>query len=387
VTGDGAARHHRRRRLAAITIGVVVAAGVGTGLAVPAGLFRSAGSAADSGTTNVATAVVTRRSLTEQTSVTAALGYAGSYPVTGRAAGTITWLPAVGQVIHQGQVLYRVDNGTPVLLLTGTVPDWRALSEGTRGADVSQLNHALVALGYANSAEIVALGWDHFSWQTRYALEKLQSAAGISDPSGSLPLGQVAFEPTELRVTSLSVQLGSPGQALVLTATSTTPVVSIALDPSMQSAVKTGDAVTITLPNGTTTPGAISSVGTVATSSSASGSSGSGPGSGNSGGSGGSSGSLTIPVQVTLPDPRAAAGLDQAQVSVTIRTGSVSDALVVPVTALVARDRGYAVEQVTPGGTSQLVAVVPGLFDDLDGLVQVTGPGLASGQRVVVPSE
>jgi hypothetical protein len=33
----------------------------------------------------------------------------------------------------------------------------------------------------------------------------------------------------------------------------------------------------------------------------------------------------------------------------------------------------------------RLVAVSSGLFDDADGLVQITGAGLAAGQRVVVP--
>jgi hypothetical protein len=32
------------------------------------------------------------------------------------------------------------------------------------------------------------------------------------------------------------------------------------------------------------------------------------------------------------------------------------------------------------------VPVSLGLFDDADGLVQVTGPGLVAGQKVVVPS-
>ena len=37
-------------------------------------------------------------------------------------------------------------------------------------------------------------------------------------------------------------------------------------------------------------------------------------------------------------------------------------------------------------GTHHLVGVTLGLFDDDAGLVQVTGTGLAAGQRVVVPS-
>ena len=377
---DSRGRGRRRRWVVVIVTGIVIAGGAGTVIAAQAGLFHSSGHAPASGTSNIPAATVTRRSLTQQTSVNATLGYAGSYTVTGRVTGTITWLPAAGQVVRQGQVLYRVDNGTPVVLLSGSVPDWRALSEGVTGQDVSQLNHDLVALGYAHSGYIAELGWDFFSWETQYGLQQLQSALGISDPSGSLPLGQVVFEPGALRVTTISAQLGNAGQGPVLTATSTVPVVSINLDPSLQAAVKDGDTVTVTLPDGTTTPGVVSSVGTVATSSS-SGSGGSGSG------SGGSGSSATIPVQVTLTDPKAAAGLDEAQVTVNITTGSVSDALVVPVTALVAQSSGgYAVEEVTASGGRRLVPVTPGLFDDVDGLVQVTGAGLAAGQRVVVPS-
>ena len=376
--GEDRRRHGRRRRwVVVIVAGLAIAGGAGTGIAVQAGLFRSPGHAAASGTSNVPAATVTRRSLTSQTPVNAALGYAGSYTVTGKAAGTITWLPATGQVIRQGQVVYRVDNGTPVVLLYGSVPDWRALGEGTTGRDVSQLNHDLAALGYADSGYIAELGWDYFSWETRYGLQQLQSALGISTPSGSLPLGQAVFEPGALRVTTVSAQLGNPGQGPILTATSTTPVVTINLDPTLQTEVKDGDTVTVTLPDGTTTPGTVSSVGTVATSSGSSGSPGSGsPGS-----------SATIPVQVTLTDPEAATGLDQAQVTVDITTGSVSDVLVVPVTALVAQaGGGYAVEEVTASGGRRLVPVTPGLFDDAAGLVQVTGSGLAAGIRVVVPS-
>ena len=42
------------------------------------------------------------------------------------------------------------------------------------GQDVSQLNHDLVALGDADSADISALGWDYFSWETAAGVQKLQ---------------------------------------------------------------------------------------------------------------------------------------------------------------------------------------------------------------------
>jgi multidrug efflux pump subunit AcrA (membrane-fusion protein) len=87
---------------------------------------------------------------------------------------------------------------------------------------------------------------------------------------------------------------------------------------------------------------------------------------------------------VTLTDPRAAGTLDQAPVTVSITTDSVRNALAVPVTALLARSpAGYEVEVAGSGSTRHWVPVTPGIFDDADGLVQVTG-ALAPGQRVVV---
>jgi len=64
-----------------------------------------------------------------------------------------------------------------------------------------------------------------------------------------------------------------------------------------------------------------------------------------------------------------------------------TNALVVPVDALLAQaSGGYAVEVVGPDGIHHLVAVTLGLFDDADGLVQVTGTGLTAKQQVVVPN-
>ena len=87
----------------------------------------------------------------------------------------------------------------------------------------------------------------------------------MSYPSGSLSLGQVVFEPEALRVTQVTGSLGGPASGPVLAATSDRHVVTIPLDVSQQSEVKAGDAVTVTLPDGTTTPGVVSSVGAVAT--------------------------------------------------------------------------------------------------------------------------
>ncbi len=324
------------------------------------------------------------------------MGYAGSWSVVNQATGTFTALPAAGQVVRQGQVIYQV-SGAPVVLLYGHVPTWRDLSEGVTGPDVTELNAALVKLGYASASALgPRSGWDYFSGETAYALGLLQAHLGLT-VTGTLPLGQAVFLPGAARITGpgATTVLGgtaAPGTA-ALTATSTSPMVTIALDAGQQTEVKKGDKVSVTLPNGTTTPGVISSVGTVATSSSASsGGSGDSGGGGGQGGSGDSSsstgsGSATITVLVSLTDPKAAGRLDQAPVTVGITTGSASNALVVPVTALLAQPGGkYDVEQVTAVGRHRLVPVTPGMFDDASGLVQVTGTSLAVGDRVVVPA-
>lgn len=314
---------------------------------------------------------VTRQGLSSQTQVVATLGYDGSYSVVNQTQGTVTSLPSVGQVVAQGQVLYRVD-GAPVVLLYGSTPAYRSLSEGADASDVTatdvaELNADLVALGYATSSEIPA-GSDEFTWWTKVAVEKLQKALGVTE-TGILALGQAVFEPTAVRVTSVSATLGAsaqPGQS-VMSATSTTRQVSIALGADQQSEVAVGDKVTITLPNNQTTPGVISSIGTVAT-------------------AGQNGGSSTITVLVKPTDPAATGDWDQAPVNVTITTDTITNALVVPVASLRAQTGGgYAVEVAGADGVHRLVAVTLGLFDDADGLVQVTGTTLVVGDKVVVP--
>jgi hypothetical protein len=370
-----ASRSRGRGRWVALGILVVVAAGAVS--AWRAGVFSPAASSGtgQQGAPPPATQPVTLQDLSATTPVSATLGYAGSYPVTGQGGGTLTWVPSAGQVISQGQPLYQVDNGSPVVLLYGSVPDWRALDEGVTGQDVSQLNHDLVDLGYAHRADIAARGWDYYSWETAYGVQGLEGHLGVANPPGRLSLGQVVFKPEALRVSQLTGSLGGPANGPVLTATSDRHVVTIPLDASQQSEVKAGDRVSITLPDGATTPGVVFSVGTVAITTPAS---GSGPG---------QNSTTTIPVQVTLTDPGAAGTLDQAPVTVNITTQtSPGPVLAVPVTGLLAQaSRGYEVEVAEPGNTRRSVPVSVGIFDDANGLVQVTG-ALTPGQRVVVAS-
>jgi len=372
--GDGG-----RRRVALAVIAVVAAVLVAAGVvaAGAAGLFKSATpGTGGGGADRTSTALVTRRTLVSQTQVNGTLEDAGSYSVVNQAPGTLTRLPRVGKVVRQGQALYQVD-GLPVVLLYGEIPAWRTLKAGMTGRDVHELNAALVRLGYATPA---ALGprsaWDYFSSGTAYALEQFQAQLGFTHPTGSLSLGQAVFLPSAVKITAWAAAIApgvtaTPGAAL-MTATSDSPVVTIALDTSQQAEVGAGDRVSVTLPRGTVTPGVVASVGTVAATNA-------------------TTGATTITVLVALKHPGRARHLSSAPVTVSIVTGTVRNALVVPVTALLAQPAkgqtggGYAVE-VTGAGGHHLVPVSVGMIDNATGLVQVTSGKLTVGQRVVVPA-
>ena len=75
------------------------------------------------------------------------------YAVINQARGTYTKLPDAGDEVACGDVLYRVDDH-PVLLLCGSTPAYRSLSQGATGRDVAELNANLVHLGYATRAQL-----------------------------------------------------------------------------------------------------------------------------------------------------------------------------------------------------------------------------------------
>jgi hypothetical protein len=284
-------------------------------------------------------------------------------------SSTFTALPSVGQVIDRGHSLYQI-GGQPVLLLYGSLAPTRAFLAGmSPGSDVAELNANLQALGYGQG-----LAGDEFTAATAAAIRALQSAHGAS-VTGELLLGSVVFESGPVRVTSVTPTVGStvmPGP--VLAATSTARQVKMALDASQQGSVKVGDTVTITLPDNATTPGKITYVSSVATTPSGSGHAGE------------EESAPTVEVLATPTDPAATGHLDQAPVNVEITTESVENVLAVPVDALLAlAGGGYAVE-LAEGRVHRLMAVTIGLFDDAEGVVQVSASGLSAGQRVVVPA-
>lgn len=354
----------------------VLAVLVAIGLAVDdpfAGRAASDNASIDNGSpTSIAR--VERTSLSSQTPVSGTLGYASSWTVSVPSVSSYgsdaiyTNLPSPGDVVSRGQRLYAID-GQAALLLYGSTPAWRVFRAGmSSGPDVAELNSNLRALGYGSATG------NRFTSSTAAAVSRLQRVRGLPE-TGMFLLGAVVFEPGPLRITAVTPTVGQPVEpGPLLTASSTRHSVAVQLDAAQQAQVKVGDRVTVTLPGNRTTPGVVTSVGKVAAFAPSD--------------QGGGPSGPTIEVTVRLLHAAAAGTLDQAPVDVSITGASVRNVLAVPVNALLAlAGGGYAIEEVEAGGGRQLVAVRPGLFDDAQGLVEVTGSGLAAGQRVVVPAK
>ena len=361
----------RKTRLTAAAVVLVAAAATG-GVAAISDAEQASPAAQEA---PVNTATVERGKLSGMVSQYGTLAYrarsdGSPFAVINRARGTYTTLPNAGDEVDCGGVLYRVDD-KPVLLLCGSTPAYRSLSQGASGPDVTELNANLVRLGYATRAQLDP-SFGHFGSQTASAVEKLQSRVG-EDQTGSLKLGQVVFLPEPVRIATVTGELGGTAQpgAHVLDATSGTLEVQLALDPSQQDEVKTGDRAQITLPGNTSVTGRVNRLGRVAQVTE---------------GQNGAAAAAFIPAYISLDEPELARGLDKAPVQVNITIKGIESALNVPVTAIVGRSGGgFAVEVVRDGGRRELVAVKLGLFDTAGGRVQVEGD-LRVGDQVAVPS-
>ena len=157
------------------------------------------------------TASVTRRTLSESSTVDGTLGYGTTLELYDRLGGTFTWLPAVGAVVGRGGTLWRID-ALPIVLMYGSVPAYRALKQGVSdGPDVIELNRNLIDLGFDPYAAITASspeGDDEsFSGATTAAVKRWQKAEGLSE-TGEVELGRVIFAPGSRRVTAVKVTLG-----------------------------------------------------------------------------------------------------------------------------------------------------------------------------------
>jgi Putative peptidoglycan binding domain len=221
----------RRRRLRRLVAGalavVVVAVSAVVSLGSGSGGHHGAETGVPAGDT---TASITRRTLSESSTVDGTLGYGTALELYDRLGGTFTWLPSVGAVIGRGGTLWRIDD-LPVVLMYGSVPAYRTLEQGVGdGPDVTELNKNLIDLGFDPYGAIA--DDESFGAATAAAVKRWQQAEGLPE-TGEVELGRVVFAPGARRVTDVKVTLGqdppgatTPAETTPTTPAATTPVAS-----------------------------------------------------------------------------------------------------------------------------------------------------------------
>lgn len=176
------------------------------------------------------TAAVTVGSLATEFSAEGAIGYASDVtahviapPPTvevisaGRSVQTVatpasmavTELVAEGSIVEQGDVLWRLGN-EPTVLLYGTEPSYRDLGDGDEGADVLQLETALVALGHDPGGSVTVDGT--FTSTTEAMVERWQAAVGAT-VTGEVAHGAVVYAPAARRVGATDLTIGADAVA------------------------------------------------------------------------------------------------------------------------------------------------------------------------------
>jgi peptidoglycan hydrolase-like protein with peptidoglycan-binding domain len=279
----------------------------------------------------------------------------------GAGGGVITGLPAFGDVIGRDGVLYSVDE-REVRAMHGSVPLWRDLEQGLRGADVDQLKDNLRALGYD------VVDDDRFDARTRAAVMRWQKDRG-RERTGVLGARDLAFVPGDVRVAELTGRVGDPVGEPLYGYTSTTLVATASVSAADLVRFQGGVPVQVALPDGSEVPGTVRSIGEPS------------GGAGDESANGGDDG-VTVTVGLGTAPPEGTS--TSTRVDLVVDGERRDGVLSVPVTALLAGTDGYTVEVVQDDGSTDLVPVTTGFF--AQGRVEVSGEGLAEGDEVVVPS-
>ncbi|WP_157410919.1 hypothetical protein [Actinoplanes rectilineatus] len=369
----------RPRRVARWLVAGVVAAALGGGTAVVVTRGRAGAEAVPQPTVPAATAALERRDLSTTRSMPGSLGYGVSRPLSGHREATVTWLPEAGRTVRRGKPVYRADD-QPVVLFYGRMPLFREISgENLVGRDVRIVADNLRALGYATGVQpqpgsTVAAGTPGaapaqvrkgdgvLTRELIAAIKRWQLDVGLP-VTGTIRVGDVEVQSGAIRVDAVAAQPGSPSNTTLMTVTSTGKLITVPAELGEATGITAGAAVTVVLPDESTVPAKVLSVGRalVADESTV-------------------TGPAKLTVTVTANDPDDVAALDSADVQVRFAGRTAKNVLAAPVEALVAlTEGGYAVQ--APTG---LVAVTTGMF--AGGWVEIEGPGLAEGTTVVVSS-
>ncbi|MEW2189598.1 efflux RND transporter periplasmic adaptor subunit [Streptomyces microflavus] len=308
-----------------------------------------------------ATAPVERGDLRDSAQADGTLGYDKQRKINSGAAGTLTWAPRTGSTVERNERLYEVD-GRAVRLMYGSGPMYRTLKAGDKGRDVEQLERNLAALGYTGFTPDT-----EYTELTEAAVKRWQKAQG-SKRTGRVGPQDIAFAPGKVRIKSVETAVGDLAQpgAPVLTTTGSERIVTFQLDVAESQLAKAGTEVGVDLPDGTSAPGTVSSVGRTAKP-----------------GDDPQDNSPKVTLTVSFDKPDDVGGFDQSPVTVNLTGETRKDVLSVPVNALLALPGGGFGVEVVRGSAVREVKVELGMF--AEGRVEVSGGGLSEGMKVGVP--
>ncbi|WP_128382457.1 peptidoglycan-binding protein [Streptomyces cavernae] len=193
------------------------------------------------------------------------------------------------------------------------------------------------------------------------AIERWQKAVGI-DPTGILDFSDVVVTKSAVRISDVLAQPGDDASRDLMTVTSTTKSVTVPVESLDIGSIKSGQKVTVVLPDQSTAAGRVDAISTIVQGEQD---------------ESGSTGQTKTNVTVLLDDPKAVKSIDSAPVQAQFQGESKKGVLAVPVGALLAlREGGYAVR--LSGG--RLVPVDTGMF--AGGLVEISGQGVSEGMKV-----
>lgn len=152
------------------------------------------------------TAQVTHQSVGRQLTLNVTVEQEKRPLATNALAGVVTHVRTDGEDARQGDVLYRVAN-VPVRAVEGSVPFYRPLAAGASGADVRQLQNALVSM------RLLASGNGTFGDSTTRAVRAWQKRLGMPE-SGTVELGELVAAPALPARLMLDSAVIAPGRVL-----------------------------------------------------------------------------------------------------------------------------------------------------------------------------
>ena len=155
----------------------------------------------------------------------------------------VTQLAAEGTIVEAGHVLWRLGN-EPTVVLYGSEPSYRALEEGDEGADVRQLEEALVALGHDPDGTVTVD--ETYTAATEAMVERWQESVG-ADVDGVVHHGSIVYVDGPSRVGDTDLAVGDTaldGQAAFDLRTLETEL-TFELEPADRETLVVGDRVDV----------------------------------------------------------------------------------------------------------------------------------------------